>query len=75
MGRTSIFIGGRNPMLFPGGLEAFVRAYGRAAMRAGYEPHHFCVGKSARLEATPFGALHLAKRPSARCAEFSSPRR
>lgn len=63
MGRTVIFIGGRDPMLFPGGLESFVRAYGRAALRAGYEPHHFCVGTGARVEATPFGALHVAKTP------------
>lgn len=63
MGRTLIFVGGRDPMMFPGGLESFVRAYGRAAMRAGYEPHHFCVGTSARVEAAPFGALHVAKTP------------
>ncbi len=63
MGRTVIFIGGRDPMMFPGGLESFVRAYGRAAIWAGYEPHHFCVGTSARVEATPFGALHVARTP------------
>lgn len=63
MGRTVIIIGGRDPMLFPGGLESFVRAYGRAAMRAGYAPHHFCVGTGTRVEATPFGTLHVAKTP------------
>jgi glycosyltransferase involved in cell wall biosynthesis len=63
MGRTVIFIGGRDPMLFPGGLESFIRAYGRAAMEAGYEPRHFCVGTGTRVEATPFGVLHVAKTP------------
>ena len=63
MGRTVILIGGRDPMLFPGGLESFLRAYGRAAIRAGYEPHHFCIGREARVEATPFGVLHVAKTP------------
>ncbi len=63
MGRTVIFVGGRDPMLFPGGLESFVRAHGRAALRAGYEPHHFCVGTNARVEATSFGMLHVAKSP------------
>jgi glycosyltransferase involved in cell wall biosynthesis len=63
MGRTVIFIAGRDPMLFPGGLETFVRAHGRAAMQAGYEPRHFCVGTGARIEATPFGVLHVAKTP------------
>ena len=63
MGQTVIIIGGRDPMLFPGGLESFVRAYGRAALRAGYQPHHFCVGTEARVEATPFGALNVAKTP------------
>lgn len=60
---TVIFIGGRDPMLFPGGLESFVRAHGRAAIRAGYEPHHFCIGTRSRIEATPFGTLHVARTP------------
>ena len=61
--QTVIIVAGRDPTLYPGGLESFARAFGRAAIQAGYEPHHFCVGTKSRVEATPFGVLHVANSP------------
>jgi glycosyltransferase involved in cell wall biosynthesis len=63
MGRLVIFVFGRDPLLSDGGADTYVRATGRAALRAGYEPHIFCVGPSARVEATGFGVVHCAKTP------------
>ena len=50
-----IVIAGKDPTLIDGGSESYLRAYGRAAMRAGYEPHHFCVSVRDNTEETEFG--------------------
>jgi hypothetical protein len=55
MPQPVIFVKGRTPQINYSGAESYVRAIGRAALRAGYEPHIFCVGPAARVEATPFG--------------------
>jgi glycosyltransferase involved in cell wall biosynthesis len=63
VGQPLIFVFGRDPLLTDGGADSYVRATGRAAIRAGYEPHIFCVGPAARVEATGFGVVHCAKTP------------
>ncbi len=63
MGRTLIIVAGKDPILASGGAETYVRATGRAAIRAGYEPHIFCISNSSRTESTPFGTLYRAKSP------------
>ena len=63
MGRTLIIVAGKDPTLAAGGAETYVRATGRAAIRAGYDPHIFCISNSSRTERTPFGVLYRAKSP------------
>jgi glycosyltransferase involved in cell wall biosynthesis len=60
---TVIVIAGKDPALIDGGMEAYLRAYGRAALRAGYEPHHFCVSARPGVERTDFGIIHRARSP------------
>jgi hypothetical protein len=61
--RRVIVIGGKDPTLIAGGSESYLRAYSRAAIRAGYEPHHFCVSTRDDVEATEFGTVHHARSP------------
>lgn len=63
MGQIVNFIVGRDPTLIAGGVDSYARASGRAALLAGYEPHLFCVGTSARTETTPFGTIHCVRSP------------
>ena len=63
MARSVIVIAGKDPALIDGGMEAYLRAYGRAALRAGYEPHHFCVSARSGVERTDFGIIHRARSP------------
>lgn len=63
MAASVIVIAGKNPALIDGGMEAYLRAYGRAALRAGYEPHHFCVSARSGVERTDFGIIHRAQSP------------
>jgi glycosyltransferase involved in cell wall biosynthesis len=61
--RSVIVITGKDPTLIAGGSESYLRAYGRAAIRAGYEPHHFCVSTRDDVEETEFGVIHRARSP------------
>jgi len=61
--RPVIVIAGKDPTLVDGGTESYLRAYGRAAVRAGYQPHHFCVSDRSGLEETEFGIVHRARSP------------
>ena len=61
--RSVIVIAGKDPALIDGGGESYIRAYGRAALRVGYEPHHFCVSTSDDVEETEFGVIHRARSP------------
>ncbi len=63
MGKIVIFIASRHPTLRDGGSATYVRAWGRAAIRAGYEPHIFCAAATDRTEPTPYGTVHSAKTP------------
>lgn len=63
MAPSVIVVAGKDPTLIDGGMESYLRAYGRAARRAGYEPHHFCVSDRSDQEATEFGIVHRARSP------------
>ena len=58
-----IVIAAKDPTLIDGGSESYLRAYGRAAIRAGYEPHHFSLGREAGLAETEFGVVHRVYSP------------
>lgn len=58
MGTPIIFVTGRNPTHGKGGGSAYVRAHMRAALRAGYEPHIFCIDSAGSEQHESFGAVH-----------------
>jgi glycosyltransferase involved in cell wall biosynthesis len=51
-------IAGKDPFVSVGGHGAYVRAHGRAAVAAGFEPHVFSVMPRAETLDTEFGTLH-----------------
>jgi glycosyltransferase involved in cell wall biosynthesis len=61
--RSVIVIAGKDPTLIDGGSESYLRAYGRAAIRAGYEPHQFCVSTRENVEETEYGVIHRTRSP------------
>jgi len=63
MARSVIVIAGKDPTLIDGGSESYLRAYGRAAVSIGYEPHHFCVSDRSDVEATEYGIVHRLRSP------------
>jgi glycosyltransferase involved in cell wall biosynthesis len=58
-----IVVTGKDPVVIDGGSESYIRAYGRAAIRAGYGPHYFCVGTRDEMEKVEFGVVHRARSP------------
>src|SRR5262245_36192244 len=58
-----IVVTGKDPVVIDGGFESYIRAYGRAAIRAGYGPHYFCVGTRDEVEEVEFGVVHRARSP------------
>jgi glycosyltransferase involved in cell wall biosynthesis len=59
--RRVIMIAGRDPKDEPGGgHSSYVRAHARAAIRAGYEPHLFCIGNGKGEEEYSYGVVHRA---------------
>jgi glycosyltransferase involved in cell wall biosynthesis len=63
MARPVIVIAGKDPTLVDGGSESYLRAYGRAAVSVGYEPHHFCVSDRSDVETTEYGIVHRTRSP------------
>jgi glycosyltransferase involved in cell wall biosynthesis len=61
--RDVVVIAGKDPTLIDGGAESYLRAYGRAAMSAGYMPHHFCVSDKSEIKRTEFGMVHRTRSP------------
>lgn len=53
-----IFIAGKDPCRQEGGHGSYVRAHARAAVRIGFEPHIFYVGRKNALTESEFGILH-----------------
>jgi glycosyltransferase involved in cell wall biosynthesis len=58
-----IVVSGKDPTLIYGGSESFTRSLGRAALRAGYEPHHFCIAERSERLQTDFGVVHRVWSP------------
>jgi glycosyltransferase involved in cell wall biosynthesis len=53
-----LLVAGKDPFVSVGGHGAYVRAHGRAAVAAGFEPHVFSVMRRAETLHTEFGTLH-----------------
>ncbi len=59
-----VFVAGRNPLEeIGGGHSSYVRVHARAAIRAGFEPHIFCVSRRGGVVETDFGAIHRTPSP------------
>jgi glycosyltransferase involved in cell wall biosynthesis len=57
-------VAGKDPLDEPGGgHSAYVRAYARAAVAAGYAPEILCVGRTAAVRETEFGTIRRVRSP------------
>jgi glycosyltransferase involved in cell wall biosynthesis len=57
-------VAGRNPIdEVSGGHSRYVRVHARAALRAGFEPHIFCVSARGGRQETDFGVVHCTPSP------------
>jgi glycosyltransferase involved in cell wall biosynthesis len=63
MTKPIIFVTGKDPLEGVGGGTVYVRGHARAALRAGYEPHIFCVTSRDEVVATDFGFVHRVLTP------------
>lgn len=64
MAKEIVFITGKNPMEeLGGGHSSYVRAHARAAIRAGFLPHLFCVGRTEGRAETDYGVIHQSRSP------------
>jgi glycosyltransferase involved in cell wall biosynthesis len=61
MATPVLIAAGKHPLRVTGGHSSYVRTHARAAERAGYEPHIFCVGRERGEETTDFGVIHTAR--------------
>lgn len=58
MAEPIVMVAGADPTTGIGGHSSYVRAHGRAARRAGFEPHIFCFSPRGALVETEFGTVH-----------------
>ncbi len=58
MSKAVVFATGWNPARGKGGGSGYVRAHMRAAARAGYEPHAFCIDAARGTSEESFGVVH-----------------
>lgn len=58
MSKPIVFVTGWNPTRGKGGGSAYVRSHMRAALRAGYEPHIFCIDSAGGVQDESFGTVH-----------------
>src|SRR5262245_10819310 len=63
MSKEIVFITGRDPSQGKGGGSSYVRAHARAALRAGFEPHIFCVEERDEVAEEDFGFIHRVASP------------
>ena len=64
MTRIVTYIAGKDPVEETGGgHSSYVRAHGYAAVRAGYEPHLFCISGENSVVETPYGVVHRIRSP------------
>jgi glycosyltransferase involved in cell wall biosynthesis len=58
------YVAGKDPLEeTAGGHSSYVRAHAYAAVRAGYEPHLFCVSRSEGIVETGYGFVHRVRSP------------
>jgi glycosyltransferase involved in cell wall biosynthesis len=63
--RPVLFAAGKNPLVEKGGgHSSYVRAHARAALRAGFEPHLFCLGERRESIETDFGVVETVRSPA-----------
>jgi glycosyltransferase involved in cell wall biosynthesis len=74
MAKEVVFVTGRNPTEGKGGGSCYVRAHMRAAMRAGFEPHVFCIDAEAGTTQENFGFVHRVVSPLLSKAAFGAPK-
>jgi hypothetical protein len=53
-----VLISGRDVLETAGGHSSYVRAHALAALRAGLEPHVFCLARNGDVVQTDFGIVH-----------------
>ena len=59
-----VFVAGKDPLEETGGGHStLLRAHGRAALRAGFVPHLFGVGRSVGVVETDYGVVHRLRSP------------
>jgi glycosyltransferase involved in cell wall biosynthesis len=58
-----VLISGKDPLGGVGGHQSYIRAHALAAMRAGYEPHIFCVAGRSCITPAEFGVVHRVGSP------------
>jgi glycosyltransferase involved in cell wall biosynthesis len=63
MTKEIVFVTGRDPAHGKGGGSSYVRTHARAALRAGFEPHVFCVEERDVVAEKDFGFVHYVKSP------------
>lgn len=74
MSRTLVFLAGRDPIEERGGGHStYVRAHARAAIRAGFAPHIFCVSARTGVVNTDFGVVHQIPSPFRRLRRLMQP--
>jgi glycosyltransferase involved in cell wall biosynthesis len=62
--RAVLMVAGKDPSREFGGHSSYVRTHARAAVRAGFEPHLFCVHRGAPSAVdTDFGVIHRVRSP------------
>jgi glycosyltransferase involved in cell wall biosynthesis len=60
-----LLVAGRDPRdELGGGHSSYVRAHARAAIRAGYVPHLFCVGPETSVGEADYGVIHREASPA-----------
>ncbi|MGE0129560.1 MAG: glycosyltransferase family 4 protein [Blastocatellales bacterium] len=62
MAKEIVFVAGKNPLEeLGGGHSSYVRAHARAAIRAGFLPRLFCVGRTEGRIETDYGVIHQTR--------------
>ncbi|HUG38317.1 MAG TPA: hypothetical protein VML54_15270, partial [Candidatus Limnocylindrales bacterium] len=64
MGQTVVMVAGVDPLTGVGGDASYVRAHARAARRACFTPHVFCVSPRGAVVEAEFGTVHRVPTPS-----------
>ena len=61
MAQRILFVVGKDPHRKPGGHSVYAAVHARAAARAGFEPHLFCLAEASGVEETDLGVIHRVR--------------